>query len=240
MRPGHHRRATGNRFVDALPDDVSAAITRAGDFRVLAEGTRIAQRDEPVAEVIFPVSGAIAHVEEHRDGRSIEVAAIGPAGVSAFEALLDQPRAQFSAVVSVPASVFAIDVRKLLPIHAGSAHFGRLLRRYAVASIRLAGITAACERHDHLTARLARWLLALHDHAGTAELAVTHERAARMLAVRRPGVTRAAAEIASTGAVRWDRGRLQVVDAARLEVSACGCYAEAQDVLDDVYRLKDV
>jgi CRP-like cAMP-binding protein len=236
MRAGTQRRATGNRFVDALPDDVVDAITRAGDFRVLAEGTRVAQRGEPVRDVIFPVSGAIAHVEEHGDGRRTEIAAIGCEGVSAFEALLDQPRAQFSAIASVPASALAIDVRKLQPIYAGCALFGRLLRRYAIASIRLAAISAACERHDHLTARLARWLLALYDHAGTAELAVTHERAARMLGVRRPGVTRAAAEIAGTGAVRWERARLQLVDAARLESLACGCYAEAKAVIDEVYR----
>ncbi|MDB5069883.1 MAG: cAMP-binding protein, partial [Candidatus Eremiobacteraeota bacterium] len=190
MRHRTQRRATGNRFVDALPGDVIDAITRAGDFRVLAEGARLAQRGDPVRDVVFPVSGAIAHVEEHRDGRWTEIAAIGADGVSAFEALLDQPHAQFTALASVPASALAIDVRKLQPIHDGSAAFARLLRRYAVASIRLAGISAACERHDHLTARLARWLLALYDHAGTAELAVTHERAARMLAVRRPGVTR--------------------------------------------------
>ncbi|MEA2718783.1 MAG: hypothetical protein QOJ39_647 [Candidatus Eremiobacteraeota bacterium] len=235
MRTAHHRRASGNRFVDALPDDVSDAITRAGDLRVLAEGVRLAERGEPVREVVFPMSGAIAHVEEHGDGRWIEVASVGSYGVSGFEALLDQPRVQFTTLASVPASVLAIDVRKLKPIHAGSAAFGRLLRRYAVASIRLAGITAACERHDHLTARLARWLLQMYDHTGAAELAVTHDRAARMLAVRRPGVTRAAAEIAAAGAVRWNRARLQVIDPSRLESAACGCYAEAKDVVDEVY-----
>jgi CRP-like cAMP-binding protein len=235
MRAGTQRR-TGNRFVDALPDDVVGAITRAGDFRVLAEGTQVAQRGEPVRDVLFPVSGAVAHVEEHRGGRRVEITSVGSDGVSGFEALLDQPRAQFSAVTLVPASVLAVEVRKLEPVHAGSDEFRRLLRRYAVASIRLAAIGAACERHDHLTARLARWLLALYDHAGTAELAVTHERAARMLAVRRPGVTQAAAELAAGGAIRWDRGRLQLLDARRLEAFACGCYAEARAVVDEVYR----
>jgi CRP-like cAMP-binding protein len=236
MRAGNQRRASGNRFVDALPDDVADAIARVGDLRVLAEGTRLAQRGDEIREVLFPVSGAIAHVEEHGDGRRIEIGSIGSGGASAFEALLDQPRAQFSALAAVPASVLAVGVRKLQPMYDGSPAFRRLLHRYAVASMRLAGISAACERHDLLTARLARWLLALYDHAGSAELAVTHERAARMLAVRRPGVTRAAAQIAATGAIRWNRARLELLDAARLESSACGCHAEATRVLDEVYR----
>ncbi|MDB5069927.1 MAG: hypothetical protein JWM87_1038, partial [Candidatus Eremiobacteraeota bacterium] len=34
----------------------------------------------------------------------------------------------------------------------------------------------------------------------------------------------------------WERARLQLVDASRLEPLACGCYAEAKTVIDDVYR----
>ena len=235
MRAPIEQRVTGNRFIDALPADVAAAIARAADLRVLAEETSVIQRGEPVRDVIFPVSGAIAHVEEHVDGRWTEIASVGADGASGFEPLLDQPRAQFTVLASTPATVFAVDVRRLRPIYDESPAFHRLLSRYAVGSIRLAGISAACERHDYLTARLARWLLQMHDHAGEAGLAVTHERAARMLSVRRPGVTRAAALIAATGAIRWDRGRLQVLDAARLEALACGCYAETKAVLDDVY-----
>jgi len=146
VREQTERRATGNRFVDALPDDVADEFRRVGDFRVLDEGTQVRRRGEPLAEVIFPVSGAIAHLEEHRDGRSIEIASIGSDGVSGFEALLDQPRAQFSAVARVPLSALVVEVDKLRPIHEGSADFGRLLRRYAVASIRLAAISASSKR----------------------------------------------------------------------------------------------
>jgi len=234
-RADPERQTTGNRIIDALPRDVADAVARAGDLRVLAEGEWVARRGDRVRDVIFPVSGAIAHLEEHRDGHTTTIASIGSNGASGFEALLDQPFAQFGAVASVPASVVAVDVRKLRPIHDASPGFRRLLLRYAVASIRIAAISAACARHDYLTARLARWLLELHDHAGGADLAVTHDRAARMLSVRRPGVTRAAALIAATGAIRWDRGRLHLVDAARLEASACGCYAETKAVIDEAY-----
>jgi CRP-like cAMP-binding protein len=240
MHPRDQRRATGNGFVDALPYDAADAITRVGDFRVLAEGTPVAVRGEPIRDVLFPMSGAIWHFEEHGDGRRVEIAAIGSDGVSGFEALLDQPRAQFTAAAGVPTSLLAVDVRKLQRIHDASPEFGRLLRRYAVVSIRLAAIGAACEQHHHLTARLARLMIEMHDHAGSAEVALTHDRAARMLGARRPGVTRAAAELVRHGAIRWDRGRLRLLDIVALEVAACLCHSETRTVLHELYAAENV
>jgi CRP-like cAMP-binding protein len=229
------RRPAGNRFVDVLSAEVADALTRSANLRVLPGGTVLARRGDQIREVYFPVSGAIAHLEEHADGRSAEVASIGSEGVSGFEALLGAPQAQWSRVTVVPSSVFALDVSRMRRIYAASEEVRVLIGRYAVASIRLAGISAACERHHYLSARLARWMLQLHDHLGTLELALTQDHAAKLLGAQRSGVTRAYAELARSGSVRWDRGRLVVHDPAGLASSACGCYAEAKDVIESVY-----
>jgi CRP-like cAMP-binding protein len=230
------RRPAGNRFVDALPPEIADALTRAADFRVLDGGMVVAGRGEPIREVYFPVSGALAHLEEHTDGRSVEIASVGSEGISGFEALLGEPLAQWSRVTVVPSAVFAVDLRRMRRIYHASADVRALINRYAVASIRLAGISAACERHHYLSPRLARWLLQLHDHVGTAELTLTQDTAAKLLGAQRSGVTRAYAELARSRSVRWDRARLVVRDPHGLAESACGCYAEAKDVVEGVYR----
>ncbi|GAC1579827.1 MAG: Crp/Fnr family transcriptional regulator [Candidatus Elarobacter sp.] len=229
------QRPSGNRFVDALPPAVAAALTRNASLRVFAEGETLARRGEAIECVYFPVSGAIAHLEEHGDGKTAEVAAVGRDGVSAFEALLGEPRAQFTRVAEVPLSAFVAEVGRLRSLYDDSPPFQALLRRYAVASMRIAGISAACERHHLIAPRLASWLLRLYDHAGPAELAVTHDRAARMLGVRRAGITRASAEIAASGAIRWNRGMLSLRDPAALAGFACICRAEERDVLETLY-----
>lgn len=234
--PEPGRRPAGNRFVDALSPAVVDALTRAADFRVVPAATVLARRGDLITEVYLPVSGAIAHLEEHADGRSAEVASIGSEGISGFEALLGEPRAQWSRVTVVPSSVFAVPLPGMRRLYDADADVRALIGRYAVASIRLAGISAACERHHYLSARLARWLLQLHDHLGAVELSVTHDHAAKLLGAQRSGVTRAYAELARSGSVRWDRGRLVVRDATGLEGLACGCYAEAKDVVESVYR----
>jgi CRP-like cAMP-binding protein len=233
--PRLEARSSGNRFVDALPHGAAAALTRSASLRVFAEGELLATRGDAIECIFFPVSGAISHVEEHADGRRVEVATVGSAGVSAFEVLLGEPRAQFTRVTNVPVSAFVAEAERVQSLYDGSDAFRALLHRYAVASIRIAGISAACERHHYVTARLAAWLLTMYEHAGAAELAVTHERAARMLGVRRAGITHAVADIARFGAIRWDRGMLTVLDPAGLAAFSCACDREERAVLDVLY-----
>jgi hypothetical protein len=61
------RRAFGNRFLDALPQDDVDAIARVAELRTWTEGTQLARRGDPVDRVYFPVGGAIAHVKS-QDG----------------------------------------------------------------------------------------------------------------------------------------------------------------------------
>ena len=72
--------------------------------------------------------------------------------------------------------------------------------------------------------RLSRWPLMTHDRLGTVELDLTQEFIAQMLGVRRPSVTVVAGILQSAGLIRYNRGRVTVVDRKGLEASACECY----------------
>ncbi len=229
------RRLTGNRFLDALPAATAHAIANEADLVVIGLDARLAAAGDPIARVIFPVSGAIAHIIEHDDGHAADLYAVGHEGVVGHEVLLGEPRAVFARVTSVPVCAFSIATADLLTLARESVELRSLAGRYAVATARLAGIGAACERHHQVAARLARWLLDLHDHAGSAPMAITHERAALALDVRRASVTRAYAEIAATGAIRVVRGKVAVVDDGILEGLACGCRRLAQDAVSAVF-----
>jgi Mn-dependent DtxR family transcriptional regulator len=53
---------------------------------------------------------------------------------------------------------------------------------------------------------------------------MTQELIANMLGVRRPGVTEAAMKLQDAGLIRYQRGRITIVDRAGLERRACECY----------------
>ncbi len=229
-------RHFGNRFLDALPPDAVDALARVADLRTWAECAELAHRGDPVDCLYFPISGAIAHVESQDGVPSVEVAAIDREGVSGFEALFGVAAAQFTRVTTIPLAAFCIDVRPLRRIFESSGAFRRLLGRYAIATIRLAGLRAACRGHHLLEHRLAGWIAALHATSTGPELRVTHALAARLLGAERAGVTRAYARLAETGAIRYERGRIRVRGAGLLAAAACPCLAESRAVLDAVYE----
>ena len=57
---------------------------------------------------------------------------------------------------------------------------------------------------------------------------MTHEAIANLLGVRREGVTEAALRLQHAGVIRYNRGRIEVLDREHLERRSCECYAVAR------------
>ena len=99
-----------------------------------------------------------------------------------------------------------------------------LLLRYTQALITQMAQTAVCNRHHTVDQQLCRWLLLSLDRLPSNELTMTQELIANMLGVRREGVTEAAGHLQSAGVIHYSRGRIVVMDRAKLEARACECY----------------
>jgi DNA-binding GntR family transcriptional regulator len=57
------------------------------------------------------------------------------------------------------------------------------------------------------------------------ELLMTQESIATMLGVHRVGVNEVAGQLQADGLIQYRRGRIKVLDRAKLEQRACECYA---------------
>ncbi len=99
-----------------------------------------------------------------------------------------------------------------------------LFLRYTQALLTQMGQTAVCNRHHTVDQQLCRWLLMSLDRLPSDELVMTQELIANMLGVRREGVTEAAGKLQSAGVIKYNRGRIRVLDRPRLEGMACECY----------------
>jgi Mn-dependent DtxR family transcriptional regulator len=69
---------------------------------------------------------------------------------------------------------------------------------------------------------------------------MTQELIANMLGVRREGVTEAAGKLQQDDIIRYNRGRITVLDRPRLEERSCECYEvvkkEFDRLLNDIPR----
>jgi CRP-like cAMP-binding protein len=75
-------------------------------------------------------------------------------------------------------------------------------------------------------------MLMTRDRTHSDELELTHAFLARMLGVRRVGVTVAAGNLQRRGLISYSRGRITILDAKRLEGRACECYRIVKDLYD--------
>jgi Mn-dependent DtxR family transcriptional regulator len=73
---------------------------------------------------------------------------------------------------------------------------------------------------------------------------MTQELVARMLGVRREGITEAAGKLQHAGLIRYRRGHIAVLERSGLEARTCECYAvvkaELGRLLSDVRYHEDV
>lgn len=107
----------------------------------------------------------------------------------------------------------------------------KLCLRYAAYFTSQLSQSVACNRLHTLEERAARWLLMTHDRVHGADFELTHEFLSLMLGVRRAGVSVAMGTLQNAGVVRYARGRVTVLDRAKLEEASCTCYQITQTAL---------
>lgn len=224
--------AEQNRLLHALPLDEYARLTPQLAVERLGIKQVLIEPNEPIREVYFPRVGVISMIADEQEGGAIEVGTIGPEGLVGIPVLLGAASMPYRVFVQVegdawrlPADVF----RQLVDARPVVRH---LLLRFAQYFSDQLAQSVACNRLHTLEERCARWLLMTHDRVHGDSFELTHEFLSLMLGVRRAGVTVAMGALQGAGIVRYTRGRVAVLDRARLEEASCGCYHITRTSLD--------
>jgi len=178
--------------------------------------------------MVFVEAGLASVVASSSDDESVEVGHIGPEGITGahlFMATSSTPNHTFMQVAGTGVQV-AADV--LLDLGRKSPEIRDFFLRYVHScEIQLSQSALANARYN-MNERLARWLLMCHDRLEGDDLPLTHEFLALMLGVRRSGVTNEMHVLEGLRAVRATRGRVRILNRAKLEEIASGCYGIAE------------
>jgi hypothetical protein len=83
--------------------------------------------------------------------------------------------------------------------------------------------TAACNAVHAADQRFCRWLFQACERMETDTISVTQEMIASSLGIRRTTVTLIAQKLQFEGLIRYRRGKIAVLDRARLRAAACEC-----------------
>jgi len=224
-----------NRLLASLAGEDLALLSpslRRGFFK---RGEVLQEAGEPIERILFPHTGVVSVRAAMDDGAFVEVATIGREGAIGVAAGFARGRATGRSVVQFDATLASIATAEFQSAVSASAPLRNLIARYLEAETRLAYQTAGCNAFHPATARLSRWLLRASDRSESAMLALTQEFLSETLGVRRATVTVAAQELQTLGLIRYRRGRIEIMDRAGLEHTACGCYRSAKRTIEEVY-----
>jgi CRP-like cAMP-binding protein len=231
-----HPIRAGNRLLAALP---------SADFGLLApylrkvslEQDAVLQRSgDRIEQVYFPHSGTISFMLDMPNGQTVATAVIGHEGAVGMLSVLEPSRAPVTAVVRVTGSASRISASRFHTAFSQSGAIRHAVHTHTRAMLMQFQHVAACNALHSVEARLARWLLHIHDRTDGNILPLTQEVLSQLLGVRRTTVTHMVRNLRMSGAIRSDRRGLIEIDTPRLEEAACECYEVMRRRIDQIFQ----
>lgn len=214
----------GNRIVAALPREEYKRLLPYLEPVSLSFKKYLYQSQALIEHVYFPNSGVVSMLNVMEDGGTVEIATVGNEGMVGIPVLLGADCAPAETLVQVPGDAMRMkaDVFKSQVIPGSSPH--NLLLRYTQALMSHLSQSVACNRLHSVEERCCRWLLQTRERVSSDEFPITQEFLAQMLGVRRASVSEVAAILQKAGLIRYQRGKMKIIDQKSLESGSCECY----------------
>ena len=225
----HHRDAMRrNQLLAALP---SAELERWWPQMEPVDllcGEVLCESGSVPSSVIFPLTAIVSLSYLTQDGATTEFGVVGNDGMVGIAVFMGGHATPGRAIVQSAGQGLRLSAQVLRDTLQHASPVLALLLRYTQSLIVQMAQTAACNRHHSIDQQLCRRLLMGLDRSLSSEVQMTHEAIANLLGVRREGVTEAALRLQHAGVIRYNRGRIEVLDRKHLEQRSCECYAVAR------------
>ena len=225
-------RPTGNHLLDRVPDSELGKLladARVVTFAARDEVDGLRWAEQPV---YFPTSGVYSLLLPMKDGNPVEVAVVDSEGMLGIPLVLGMDENPVRAVAQVAGECIRIPPDRFLAVLRGGGVLDALVRRFLAVSWQAANQTIACNLRHTVKERVCRWMLSVHDRSPGDEFEITQEILSGMVGASRPKVTTVAGELQAAGYIRYQRGRVKVIDRAGLESASCECYRVLRKAYD--------
>lgn len=213
-----------NEILAMLDDDRSQRILASCERVELGQSEILSEAGRPLDRIIFPIEGVISILATYASGDLIEIATVGREGFVGITALVDGQVQPGTYVVQAAGEAYVMKRESFDELVKEDEEFRFLTKRYADVFIYQVMISAACNGAHGVEERLARWLLMMIDRSDEPVVKLTHEFLADIINVRRATITDALKRLEAKGAVRRERGRIELNNRDELTETSCDCY----------------
>lgn len=234
----HQEENIANRILLALPPDSLQRLRPHLERVDLPQRRVLHDANTAIEHLYFVNQGLVSLIKTMKDGRTVEVAAMGTEGLIGIFALYGIQPPIWDAVVQIPGEAFRIELGRLQAEIKRSENFRGMMQRYIHAVVCEIAQTAACNRLHSLEERCCRWLLLAQERAQADTFPVTHEFLALMLGVQRAGLSITAGILQRAGFIQYSRGRIMILDRSGLEATTCECYMAVHTQLKRIFDVR--
>jgi CRP-like cAMP-binding protein len=225
--------AKANRILAALPRAEFERLLPLLELVELPQHTVLAEVDEEIDAVYFPVRGVASLVAIGPDGEQVDTAIVGPEGFVGLPVFLGTGQMPVRVGAQVDLTAVRLSARGLRRELERGGRLVNLLQRYAQMVLVELALLVLCNRAHSIEHRAARWILQLDERlpAGL-PFAMTQGFLASMIGSPRPHVSSVLHSLREHGLIDYGRGAIEVLDRGGLEAAACGCYRTIRSELD--------
>lgn len=223
--------AIGNRILAALPAEQFARLQQHLSTVRLERDEVLYITGDEIRYVYFPISGLMSLLSTTETGSTVEVAMVGNEGIIGLPVILKNKMIPYEVTVQTETDAYRIKAEDLQAEFDRCEALHELILRYLNVLIAEISQSALCHRFHTVEEALGRYLLMAQDRLHTESLNLTQEIISHALGVPRTGVTMAAGALQRAGLIRYSRGKIAIVDRARLEANSCECFRIIRDEL---------
>src|SRR5476651_1407705 len=214
-----------NQLLAALSHAARERIYPKLRFVEMPLGKILYEPGDAVRHIYFPTDCIVSFLYVLEDGSSAEICVVGNDGMVGVSLFMGGETTTSRAIVQSSGSAYRLEGTRLTQEFERQGETMHILLRYTQGLITQMAQTAVCNRHHTVDQQLCRWLLLSLDRIQSNELLMTQQLIADMLGVRREGVTEAAGKLQKLGVIRYQRGKITVIDRLALEDAVCECYS---------------
>jgi len=175
-------------------------------------------------QVYFPRSGTISFMLDMPNGQTVATSVIGHEGAVGMLSVLGPSRSPTTAIVRVAGIASQISASRFHAAFGQSSAIKHAVQTHTRAVLMQLQHVSACNALHPVEARIARWLLHIHDRIDGNVIPLTQVALSELLGVRRTTVTLVVRKLRALGALRSARRGLVEIDRPRLDEVACECY----------------
>lgn len=213
-----------NGILAALPATVYRRLLRDLEPTTLQVGDTLFRPAGRLQYAHFPISGIVtSSYPTGKDEVMPEAWPVGNEGMVGISLFLGGRRRDNRADVQIGGIAYRIPASALMAEFRRTDAFQQLLLRYVFALVTQASQLGLCNSRHPIEQRLCRFLSRVFDRVAGNEVALTQERIAALLDVRRVSITNAAVQLHTAGIIEYRRGRVRLLNRKRLDEQTCPC-----------------